>query len=92
MAEFVIIAALVKILVDVFYQSLPLGGIKTNLFAAALGCVFAFGFGLEYAEVLFGVDYAGTLDKIVTGVAVGLGASAFHEVATSREPSSELSH
>lgn len=75
-ATIAILSALVKVVVDRVRRRWPaIDGDLVTLVAASVGVVIAFGTGLEGAtELVSNADIPGWVDRLVTGVGIGLGA------------------
>lgn len=75
MAEFLVLAGIVKVVVDRVRGRFPtLDGDLVSLVACVIGCGIAFGTGLEAADSLLGADLVWWVDRLATGIAIGLGA------------------
>lgn len=79
MAEFTILAALVKVLVDRVKGAFALSGDLITIAAAGVGVVLAFLLDVNVAAELVGASLDNAFGVVVSGIGIGLGAGFLHD-------------
>jgi len=79
MGEFLVLAGIVKVIVDRLKARFVLDGDIVNLSAALVGVTMSFLFDINVATEVTGIVLNETLGVIVTGIGIGLGAGFLND-------------
>lgn len=82
MAEFLVLAAIVKVVVDRVKARFAIDGDIITAAAATIGIALAFLLGVDVASDLVGSELSAGLGTVVTGIGIGLGAGFLNDTLT----------